>query len=134
MVNDIFNVYDIWLHPHLPTPKEKNFDFLYLPLEYRKDKRLSYLDKRVYIALVMHAQLKREKKYSIKKIIADIGNHPDKHRANLDKYLKKTGKRYDELTWDDYKAIPKVPLTPKDIENSLRRLERFGYIRKKVPR
>lgn len=127
------NIYDVWVRPHMPSLEERIPGIIYLPKTYTKDKRLTYLDREVYIALYIYAQLKPDVNCDVDRLLSEIKTHPDKDDEILNNYLKENGKTFDELTDTEFDAIPTIPLTKEDIENSLKRLEEFGYIKKKVP-
>lgn len=120
--------FDIWLRPHLPLPEERERDAYYCPRSHIKDKRLSFLDKEVYLNLVGIEQDDPVKPYVIKTFIKAIRTNPDADEKILDDYLQRTGKTVDKLSDREFRKLPSVPLTDDVVMESLKRLEEYGYI------
>lgn len=122
--------YDIWIRPHLPTLEEREPDCYYWPRSYVNDVRLSFLDKELYINVVAFEQ--QGKKYDMNTLIGALRGHPDKEDQLAQEYLTKLGKTEDELTKKEHRKMLRIkaPLTPEDIESSLKHLEQCGYIKR----
>lgn len=123
--------YNVWLRPHLPLATERESNYYYWPKSYTKDKRLNFLDAALYIAICGLEQLGRE--YSIDTLIGEVGsNNPDKQEELFQQYAASLGKTEDDLTRKEFREMLKIkaPLIVVDIEESLKRLEKYGYIKK----
>lgn len=113
----------------MPTPDQKEPDCYYWPKTYVKDKRLSYLDRAIYIAICGLEQ--DGKAYDISTLTKELGgSNPDRDEIVLDEYLAKTGKSLEMITDKELNGLPKVPLTIQEVEVSLAKLENFGYIKR----
>lgn len=121
--------YDVWVPPHMPLPKERDPEALYMPQSYIKDERLNYLDSTVYISLIMAAQFEAGS-YGVDELVKEIKTHPDRDEEIFLAFLKKTGKTLETVTDKELKRLPSIPLTIQDVEESLKRLEKYGFIRK----
>jgi len=120
--------YNIWLPPHMPAESERDSRYHYLPLTYKRDKRLTYLDKSLYWCLLGLEQLGRS--YDIRTLIKEIGSHPDRDDEKIKNYIKRSGKDIDVLSDKEFNALPTVPLNEQDVIESLKKLEKLGYIKK----
>lgn len=127
--------YEIWLRPHMPLKEEREKNALYIPLPqfFKDDDRLNYLDRDIYLSLCMKEQLDNGRLFkNITAIVKDIRINPDESEKIFQDYLKKTGKSFNDISDEEIENFPNVPLTIKDVKDSLERLTQFGYIKYKM--
>jgi hypothetical protein len=125
-------MFDVWIRPHMPLPEERESGAIYFPQLYREDEQLTYLDVEVYVALIVAKQFKPEIVCDVDALLREIKTHPDKDEAIFDEYLQKTEKTLETITDEEFEALSKVPLTKQEIIESLEKLEKLGYIRKRT--
>ncbi len=121
--------YSIWVKPYMPSEEEVEQGIMYVPQSHIRDTRLIYLDRQIYLYLCVKEQLDKKKYQSIEEIIEDIKTNPDDDEMALDDYLERTGKSIDDMTVADWESLPVSILTYEDVEKSLNRLNKFGYIK-----
>lgn len=122
--------YNIWLRPYMPLLEERESGAVYIPQGHIKDDRLNFLDRTVYLSLCMEEQMGEAGPYGVDELVKEIKTHPDRDEDILQAFLKRTGKTIDTISDKEFKKLPSVPLTVQDVEESLKRLEGFGYIKK----
>lgn len=125
--------YEIWLRPHMPLKEERDKNALYIPQSFKDDDRLNYLDRDIYLSLCMKEQVDKGRPFkNITAIVKDIRINPDESEKIFQDYLKKTGKSFNDISDEEIENFPNVPLTIKDVKDSLERLTQFGYIKYKM--
>ena len=122
--------YNVWIEPFMPEPDQKEEGYYYWPKGYIGDERLCYLDRYVYMHIVHFEQTNTA--YDMQTLVREIQSNPDEEDRLAQQYAASLGKTEDELTSREFKKMLKIriPLTATEVEESLHRLENFGYIKK----
>ena len=100
----------MWINTSTPPKGDLGRDYIYVDTDYVNDTRLNYLDGQIYIYLNVKEQIEHKSFSSIDEIINAI---------------MKDIKHVDEKGWE---SLQVDVLKPKDIEESLNKLNKLGYI------